>query len=389
MNNKRTICIVSSSRADYNHLYLLIKEVNKSPLLNLKILVTGMHMIKEHGLTYKEILQDGFTIEKKIHTYQKHYNESDVLAAMSSILKSSNNAFKKIKPDIVVVLGDRYDIFPICIACHIMQIPLAHLHGGEVTIGAIDDAIRHSISKMSDIHFTAHIDFKRRLIQLGENPRHIYNIGSLGIDAIKKIKYKSQKYIYDKYNLKNSSKYFLICLHPETIAKDPSSSIINLLRYIDDHKDDDYIFTYPNSDTNSNIILSHIKKYVSNNKNCHLIKSAGRYDFLHLLKYSLGILGNSSSGIVEAPSLNVPTLNIGSRQSGRPFGKSIFHATSSLKSIQKEMSRLKKSHKKTKIIKSVYQGKNAVHRIIKILSNIKLSDLKSKKFNDVKYELQK
>ena len=386
MNNKRTICVVSSSRADYNHLYLLIKEINKSSTLNLKIIVTGMHMIKEHGLTYKEILQDGFIIDKKINTYQKNYNEYDVLKAMSNILKSANSAFKKIKPDIVVVLGDRYDILPICIACHIMQIPLAHLHGGEVTIGAIDDAIRHSISKMSDIHFTAHADFKRRLIQMGENPKHVHNIGSLGVDAIKKIKYKSKKYIYSKYNLKISSKYFLICLHPETITVDKSSSIINLLKYIDEYKSDEYIFTYPNSDTNSNIILKHIKKYVSKNNNCHLIKSAGRYDFLHLLKYSLGIIGNSSSGIVEAPSLNVPTLNIGSRQDGRPFGKSIYHATSSLKSIQKEMTKLKTNYKKVKIIKSVYQGKNTVNRITRILSNIKLSGLKRKKFNDIRYE---
>lgn len=387
MNNKRTICVVSSSRADYNHLYLLLKEINKSPILNLKIIVTGMHMIKEHGLTYKEILQDGFTIDKKIPTYQKNYKEHDVLNAMGNILKSANSALKKTKPDIVVVLGDRYDILPICIACHIMQIPLAHFHGGEVTSGAIDDAIRHSISKMSDIHFTAHIDFKRRLIQLGENLNYIHNIGSLGVDAIKKIKYKTKKYIYSKYKLKSLSKYFLICLHPETIPVGESSSIINILKYINEYKSDEYIFTYPNSDTNSNILLRHIKKYVSKNNNCHLIKSAGRYDFLHLLKYSLGIIGNSSSGIVEAPSLNVPTLNIGNRQDGRPFGKSIYHATSSLESIKKEMAKLKASNRRTKIITSAYQGKNTVNKVIKILSKIKLTNIKRKKFNDIRYEI--
>ena len=387
MNNKRTICVVSSSRADYNHLYLLMKEINKSSKLDLKVIVTGMHMIKEHGLTYKEILQDGFSIDRKIYTYQNNYKEYDVLGAMSNILKSTHSAFKKIKPDIVVVLGDRYDIFPICIACHIMQIPLAHLHGGEVTTGAIDDAIRHSISKMSDIHFTAHIEFKKRLVQLGENPRHIHNIGSLGVDAITKIKYKSKKYIYEKYNLRASSKYFLICLHPETILVDKPSPIINLLKCIDQHKNDEYIFTYPNSDTNSNIILKHIKKYVSKNNNCQLIKSAGRYDFLHLLKYSIGIIGNSSSGIVEAPSLNVPTLNIGNRQDGRPFGKSIYHASSCLESIEEEMAKLKFNYKKMKIIKPIYQGKNTVSKITKILSNVKLSNIKRKKFNDIRYEL--
>ena len=143
MNNKRTICVVSSSRADYNHLHLLMTEINKSPKLDLKIIVTGMHMIKECGLTYREILKDGFKIDKRIQTFQTKYKEKDILSAMSNILKFVYSAFNKLKPDIVVILGDRYDIFPICIACHVMQIPIAHFHGGEVTSGAIDDAIRH------------------------------------------------------------------------------------------------------------------------------------------------------------------------------------------------------------------------------------------------------
>ena len=385
MNNKRTICVVSSSRADYNHLHLLMTEINKSPKLNLKIIVTGMHMIKECGLTYREILKDGFKIDKRIQTYQTKYKEKDILNAMSNILKFAYSAFNKLSPDIVVVLGDRYDIFPICIACHVMQIPIAHFHGGEVTSGAIDDAIRHSISKMSDIHFTAHKDFKKRLIQLGENSKYIYNIGSLGIDAIKKIKYKPKKYIYNKYNLDLSSKYFLICLHPETLSNDNERAITSLLKYIDKHKNYNYIFTYPNSDTNSDIILKYIKKHVNQNKNLQLIASAGRYDFIHLLKYSIGILGNSSSGIIEAPSLNIPTLNIGMRQNGRPFGKSIYHATSSLKSIEQAMKKLINHHDEKKDIKSIYQGRNAIKNVIKTLSTINLINIKRKKFNDITY----
>ena len=385
MNNKRTICVVSSSRADYNHLHLLMTEINKSPKLDLKIIVTGMHMIKECGLTYREILKDGFKIDKRIQTFQTKYKEKDILSAMSNILKFVYSAFNKLKPDIVVILGDRYDIFPICIACHVMQIPIAHFHGGEVTSGAIDDAIRHSISKMSDIHFTAHKNFKKRLIQLGENSKYVYNIGSLGIDAIKKIKYKSKKHIYNKYNLDSSSKYFLICLHPETLSNDNESAITNLLKYIDKHENYNYIFTYPNSDTNSDIILKYIKKHATKNKNSQLIRSAGRHDFLHLLKYSAGILGNSSSGIIEAPTLNIPTLNIGMRQNGRPFGKSIHNATSSLKSIEQAMKKLISSHDEKKDIKSIYQGKNAIKNVIKILSTINLINIKRKKFNDIEH----
>jgi len=382
MIDKRTICVVSSSRADYNHLYLLMNAINESHNLELKIIVTGMHMIKEFGYTYNEILHDGFIINKKIKSFQKKYKQKNILDAMSNILKSSHNAIKSLKPDIVVILGDRYDIYPISIACHIMQIPVAHFHGGELTTGAIDDAIRHSISKMSDIHFTAHKEFKKRLIQLGENSKNIYNVGSLGVDSIKQIKYKSKNYIYSKYNLSKESKYFIICIHPETISSNNEAIILNLLKYIYNNKSYSYIFTYPNSDAHSNIILRHIKKYVLKNDNCQLIKSAGRYDFLHLIKYSSGIIGNSSSGITEAPSLNVPTLNIGLRQNGRPFGNSIYQASSSYKSIAQAMNKLIHDQKKRVVIKSIYQGKNTIQKVIKLLSTIKLDNIKNKTFKD-------
>ena len=385
MIKKRTVCVVSSSRADYNHLYILISKLNKSKNFNLKIIVTGMHMIKDYGYTYKEIINDGFKINKKIQINQQQNNEESILESISFQLKQCYRSLTNIRPDIVILLGDRYDIYPIAIACHVMKIPLAHLHGGEVTHGVIDDAFRHSISKMADIHFTSHKDFKNRLVQMGENPKNIYNIGSLGVDAIKQMKFKSKNYICKKYNLNYKKKYFLVCIHPETLISDNKSLIECALQALNAFDNYNLIFTYPNSDPGSSVILKHIKEYIDNNSKCTLIKSFGRKDFLNIMKYSSGLIGNSSSGIVEAPALATPTINIGTRQTGRPIGKSIYNANSATKSIIKAIDSAIKHNVKNKKIKSIYEGKNSIDNILKILSSLNLANIKNKKFRDIKH----
>ena len=210
MTAKRKICVVSSSRADYNHLHTLMSSIKKSRKLKLQIIVTGMHLLPEYGSTYKEISSDGFFIDGKIKSYQNNTNDSDILNSISHQIGNCSKVITKLKPDIIVLLGDRYDIFPVAIACHIIGIPLAHIHGGEVTYGAIDDSIRHMITKMSDLHFVASTSFKKRVIQLGENPKMIFNIGSLGVDAMKELVFRNQKEIYNLYNISHESKYLLI-----------------------------------------------------------------------------------------------------------------------------------------------------------------------------------
>ena len=380
MTAKRKICVVSSSRADYNHLHTLMSSIKKSRKLKLQIIVTGMHLLPEYGSTYKEISLDGFFIDGKIKSYQNNTNDSDILNSISHQIGNCSKVITKLKPDIIVLLGDRYDIFPVAIACHIIGIPLAHIHGGEVTCGAIDDSIRHMITKMSDLHFVASTSFKKRVIQLGENPKNIFNIGSLGIDAMKDLVFRNQKEIYNLYNIPNDSKYLVISVHPETINKNNTKLINNLLKTLNGFKQYFLIFTYPNSDTGSNDILDAIKIFIKKNKSSKLVKSAGRVDYLSLVKYSLGLIGNSSSGLVEAPALNVPSINIGNRQEGRPLAKSVLSCNDTIKEINKSIKQLD-SVKKNRSIS--YKGRNMVDVVLKVLATTKLNNIKLKKFYDI------
>lgn len=385
MINKREICIVSSSRADYNHLYLLMKELKENKGFNLKILITGMHLMKKYGNTYQEIIKDGFDISYKVKTQLNETTEFDINYAIGSQFIYASRILKKIKSDIIVVLGDRYDIYPIVICSHIMGIPVAHIHGGEVTSGAIDDGIRHSITKLSDIHFTADSESRKRVIQLGEDPKKIFNVGSLGVEALSNMKYKTKKYIYEKYNIRKNKDYFIISIHPETIYDLNRELITNIINALDVYKEYDLVFTSPNSDTYSNVILRKINSYVkSNHKRVIFITSLGRFDYLHLIKYSSGVIGNSSSGIIEAPALNIPSVNIGNRQDGRPLSKSVFQSNYFYKSIVKAIASMNNyKAKKTKCIPK-YRKKNTLQKIVEILRDINLTNIKFKKFRDIK-----
>ncbi len=379
---KRKICVTTSSRADYNHLFVLIENLKKSKKFDLKLIITGMHTLKEFGNTYKEIINDGFKDNIILRTKQKNTNQKSILQSMSTQLSRSYNVIKKIDPDIVVVLGDRYDMYPIALASHIMNKPLVHFHGGEVTNGVIDDAIRHSVSKLSDIHFVANHEFKKRLIRMGEREKYIHNVGSLGIDAIKKMKFKDRKYVSNKIPELKNKKYFMVSLHPETLKSNNSKLITNVLRSLDNFQDYMKIFSYPNSDTNSAQILMEIKKYVRANNNAIATPSFGRIDYLHLLKYSEAIVGNSSSGILEAPYLGIPTIDIGKRQKGRSGGDSIFRSSPNVTSITATIKRaLESSVSKNN---HIYEGKNSIKKVLNILEKTELLDIKLKSFVDVR-----
>ena len=379
---KRKICVTTSSRADYNHLFVLIENLKKSKKFDLKLIITGMHTLKEFGNTYKEIINDGFKDNIILRTKQKNTNQKSILQSMSTQLSRSYNVIKKIDPDIVVVLGDRYDMYPIALASHIMNKPLVHFHGGEVTNGVIDDAIRHSVSKLSDIHFVANHEFKKRLIRMGEREKYIHNVGSLGIDAIKKMKFKDRKYVSNKIPELKNKKYFMVSLHPETLKSNNSKLISNVLRSLDNFQDYMKIFSYPNSDTNSAQILIEIKKYVRANNNAIATPSFGRIDYLHLLKYSEAIVGNSSSGILEAPYLGIPTIDIGKRQKGRSGGDSIFRSSPNVTSITATIKRaLESSVSKNN---HIYEGKNSIKKVLNILEKTELLDIKLKSFVDVR-----
>ena len=380
MKKKRKVCVVSSSRADYNHLYTLMSNLKVSSNFTLQLIVTGMHLLPQYGSTYKEILADGFTIDGKIKSNQKDTKKSSILDSIGNQLQNCANILNKLKSDMIILLGDRYDILPIAIACHICRIPLVHIHGGEVTHGVIDDSIRHMITKMADLHLVADKNFKRRVIQLGENPKKIFNIGSLGVDAIKEIKFQTRKKLYQLYRIPNKKDYIIISLHPETTNNNNKLLITNLLKALEHNPQYFYIFTYPNSDSDSDTILKSIKSFIKRNNASTLIKSAGRTDYLSLVKYSYALIGNSSSGLVEAPALNIPSINIGNRQAGRPVATSVLSCDGTIKQISKALRNIYMI-KKNKTVS--YKGKNKIKTILKILQTINLSDIKSKKFYDI------
>jgi len=380
MKKKRKVCVVSSSRADYNHLYTLMSNLKVSSNFTLQLIVTGMHLLPQYGSTYKEILADGFTIDGKIKSNQKDTKKSSILDSIGNQLQNCANILNKLKSDMIILLGDRYDVLPIAIACHICRIPLVHIHGGEVTHGVIDDSIRHMITKMADLHLVADKNFKRRVIQLGENPKKIFNIGSLGVDAIKEIKFQTRKKLYQLYRIPNKKDYIIISLHPETTNNNNKLLITNLLKALDHNPQYFYIFTYPNSDSDIDTILKSIKSFIKRNNSSTLIKSAGRTDYLSLVKYSYALIGNSSSGLVEAPALNIPSINIGNRQAGRPVATSVLSCDGTIKQISKALRNIYMI-KKNKTVS--YKGKNKIKTILKILQTINLSDIKSKKFYDI------
>tara|TARA_B100000686_G_scaffold117919_1_gene125103 strand:+ start:2918 stop:4075 length:1158 start_codon:yes stop_codon:yes gene_type:complete len=383
MKKKRTICVISSSRADYNHLYLLLKDLRNNKEFKLQLVVTGMHLLAQYGYTYKELLDDGFSIDERITISAHGDTTNNLLKSMSKQLSSSYRVFNKLSPDIIVILGDRYDVLPIAIAANIMGIPIAHIHGGEVTEGVIDDSIRHCLTKLSHIHLVATKQFKKRVRQLGENENNIFCIGSLGVSSLSQVPKITKNNIVKHFKIKQPKKYFVICIHPETIGKNNKALIDNTLNSLNKFDDYGLVFSYPNSDPGNDYILTKIKNFIKlNNHRSILIKSAGRKYFINLIKHSNGIIGNSSTGIVEAPALCIPTINIGNRQKGRPITKSIISTQSNTKSINNAIikSQLTRIRKEKKL---QYVNQKSIKDILKIFKKVNLDTIIEKKFSDI------
>ena len=331
----RKICIISGTRADYGLLYWLIKGVNEDPALELQLIVTGMHLSPEYGLTWKQIELDGFKIARKIEILLS----SDTAVAISKSIGlaqiSFAEAFEQLSPEIVVLLGDRTEAFAAASSALVAGVPVAHIHGGEITEGAYDDALRHSISKMSHLHFTSTEVYKKRVIQLGENPDFVFNVGAIGIDNIKKLKLLTRSEFEKQIARKLSRKNFLITFHPVTLedntAEDQFKQLLNAL---DKLQDSLLIFTKPNSDKDSRIIIQLLDEYVKYNPNKAIsFTSLGQLRYLSAIPFMDAVIGNSSSGIIEVPSFYVPTVNIGDRQKGRVGGPTIFNCSPTEDSI--------------------------------------------------------
>ena len=380
----RKVCVVSSSRADYNHLYPLMIALKSEKMIDFKLVVTGMHLLKEYGYTFREVINDGFKIDGKIKTNQKSSSSRDIIGSMSYQMKNAYTVLNKIKPDILVILGDRYDILPIVITSQILQIPVAHFHGGEKTIAVMDDNIRHSITKLSHLHFVANNDFYNRVKQLGENKKYIHNIGSLGVLALKNLKLYSREKIFKLLKINNAKKYIVISLHPEIIMNETKNIISNTLLALDKLEGYYIIFTKSNSDKYSNIINDSIDKYILKNKEKSLlIDSAGRELYLSLVKNSETLVGNSSSCLIEAPFLKVPSVLIGKRQSGRPISQSTIQSSTNVNTIYKSINKAVKMKVESSSIIH-YKPSTALNKIVNILKRCDLKKILVKDFCDIK-----
>jgi len=331
---KRKICVVTGTRAEYGLLYWLMKEIVADNALELQLIVTGMHLSPEFGLTYKEIEKE-FTITKKIEMLLSSDTSIGISKSMGLAQISFSEAYEELRPDIVVVLGDRYEIFSAAIAAMIACIPIAHLHGGEITVGAFDESIRHSITKMANLHFTATEEYRHRVIQLGEHPNRVYNVGGIGIENIKRLKLLTKDAFEKSISFKLNKKNIIVTFHPVTLENSAAKGQFQeLLNALNELQDTNIIFTKANSDTDGRIINQMIDEYVLANKNKSIaFTSLGQLRYLSALQYVDAVVGNSSSGLLEAPSLKIGTINIGDRQTGRLKASSVIDCKSDSKSI--------------------------------------------------------
>ena len=380
---QKKICIITSSRADYGLLRNLIKKLYKSKKLKYHLSVTGTHLSFKHGYTLKEILKDKNLVNKKLNILNYDDNDLGISKSFSKGVVKFSKLFQNFKPNIIVILGDRFEIFSAAVAATLNKIPIAHIHGGEETVGAIDNVIRHSITKMSHIHFTSTNDYRNRVIQMGENPKNVFNIGALGLEDINNFNFKTKKYFKEKYNINFNRKTILVCFHPVTLEpKMETIYIKKILSSLRNLKDINIIFTSPNVDQGYKNIDNKIRLFSNKRKNCFYIKSFGRDDFLSCLRLSKLILGNSSSGIIEAPSLKTISINLGERQKGRIKSKSVIDSTIGKQIIEKLIKKYlhKKIAKSKKYFYNPYFKKGSTDKILKVLENTETQSILKKPF---------
>ncbi len=374
----RKIALVTSTRAEYGIMSRLIDLLDKDSDVDFYLFVTGMHLSEKFGLTKNEIKQKIYKeIDIEIEAHPAH--------SLALTIEKFSCAFRELKPDIVVLLGDRYEIMGVAQAAMLNNIPIAHIHGGETTEGLVDEAIRHSITKMSHLHFTSCEEYKNRVIQLGENPDRVFNVGSLSVENIKNIPLMKKDELEKSLDFKFNKKNLLITFHPVTLEGDTKGQIKELLDALSELKDTNFIITCPNSDSGNEEIFNQIIEFEKKNKNAKVYKSLGMLRYLSAMQYVDAVVGNSSSGIIEAPSFKIPTINIGNRQKGRKQASSIINCNPQKKDI---LSAIKKIYIEdfSKTI-NPYKKENTALNILNKIKNYNLDNILNKEFYNIEVEL--
>ncbi|OCH29628.1 UDP-N-acetyl-D-glucosamine 2-epimerase, UDP-hydrolysing [Aliivibrio fischeri] len=386
----RKICVVTATRAEYGLLKCLLEDIQDDSDLELQIISTGTHLSPEFGLTNQQILDDGFLVNKKVEILLSSDTPIGVSKSMGLAQISFAEAFDELKPDIVVVLGDRYELIPIVSSANIARIPVAHLSGGELTEGAIDELVRHAITKLSQLHFTAMEEYTQRVIQMGEQPVNVFTVGEVGLDNLHRMNLMSRDEFEASINCKLKEKNILFTYHPETTqsVKEIERDFVEILKGLNQLENTLIIFTKANADAGGRLINKMIDDYVAeHNDSSVAFMSLGQVRYLSALQYVDAVVGNSSSGIVEAPSFKLATINIGSRQKGRVRAESVLDIEVDAELLVASLNNIHTMEFKailSQVVNPYGQG-NSSYKVVEVLKQIDLDTLKIKHFYDVEF----
>lgn len=383
----RKICVITGSRAEYGLLYWVMQGIAQDSDLTLQIIATGMHLAPEFGYTYQQIEQDGFTIDRKVEILLSSDSPVGIAKSMGLGMIGFADAFNQLQPDLIVVLGDRFEIFSAVSAALVARIPVAHIHGGETTEGAFDEALRHSITKMSHLHFVAAEPYRQRVIQLGEQPEQVFLVGGLGIDNIKRLKLLDRNALEAALDFKFGSRNLLVTFHPVTLehatAETQMQALLDALEELNDAR---LIFTLPNADTGGRSLIQMVERFVSKHDNARAYSSLGQLRYLSCVAQVDGVVGNSSSGLLEVPSFKKPTINIGDRQRGRLLASSVINCSPNKKDISAALQKLydEDFQKSLANVQNPYGEGGASESIVTTLKNVPLDKLVKKRFYDLR-----
>ena len=383
----KKICVVTGSRAEYGLLRWVMEGIQKSIELELQVVVTGMHLSPEFGLTLHEIEADGFVINHKVEMLLSSDTAGGITKSMGLGMIGFADAFGGLKPDLILVLGDRYEILSAAAAAMIALVPIAHLHGGEITEGAFDEAIRHSITKMSHLHFVAAEVYRKRVIQLGEQPDRVFNVGGLGIDNILRLTLLTREELEKALDFKLKKRNLLITFHPVTLELNTSAVQINeMLSTLSELEDIGLIFTMPNADTEGRLLLQKIEVFCVEHNNARFYTSLGQLRYLSCIKHFDGVVGNSSSGLTEVPSFKKGTINIGDRQRGRLKATSVIDCEPNKNAIHASLKKIFSSEflECLRTVENPYGDGGASDAILGVLEKISYDKLLKKSFYDLK-----
>lgn len=393
MSGKRKICVVTGTRAEYGIMSLLMKALQDDPRVELQIVATNMHLSPEFGLTYKEIEADGFMIEKKVEMLLSSDTHVGTVKSMGLASIGFADAFEELGPDLIVILGDRYEMLAAASASLIFGIPVAHLYGGEITEGAYDDSIRHAITKLSWLHFTSTDEYRRRVIQMGEYPDRVHWVGSLGSDNIEKENLMPLAELEESIGHKLGDKFILATYHPVTKEPGQAEYQINALLdalepHLQNHK---VLFTLPNSDTDGRIIAQKIEQWAALHKDeVTVVASLGRKRYYSALALCSTVVGNSSSGLAEVPAFRKPTLNIGNRQKGRTQGNTVINCKADTESISEGLRKVMSPEFADYVREkgyNPYSKRDTLQEIHRILVETELPKNAFKQFYNIKFEI--